>query len=230
MVVVPTGSFMMGAAEGEKGKRGDEGPQHQVRIETPFAIGKFEVTFAEWDACVTVGGCNYSPQDRGWGRGNLPVIYTSWIDIQDYFTWLSSLTGHQYRLPSEAEWEYTARAGSTSSFPWGEKMVEGYANCTGCGPSSGDRTVPVGSLQPNTFGLFDMHGNVWEWTADCWNGSFGKAPGNGIAWTVGNCDSRVLKGSAWGRKSIDLRSARRIKDPLNLRSGKRGFRVVMTLP
>ena len=230
MVVVPAGSFMMGAAEGEKGKRGDEGPQREVRIERPFAIGRFEVTFAEWDACVTADGCNYSPQDRGWGRGNLPVIYTSWIDIQDYLTWLSSLTGHQYRLPSEAEWEYTARAGSTSSFAWGEKMVEEYANCVGCGPSSGERTVPVGSLKPNAFGLFDTHGNVWEWTADCWNGSFGNAPRNGTAWTVGDCDFRVLKGGAWGRKPSDLRSARRIKDKLDLRSGKRGFRVVMILP
>jgi formylglycine-generating enzyme required for sulfatase activity len=230
MMIVPAGSFMMGAAEGEGGAHGDEGPLHEVRIETPFAIGRFEVTYAEWDACVAANGCNYSPQDRGWGRGNLPVTYANWVDIQSYLMWLSSLTGHHYRLPSEAEWEYAARAGSPSSFSWGEKMVNGYANCAGCGAASGDRTMPVGSLKPNAFGLFDMHGNVWEWTADCWNGSFANAPRNGTAWNVGDCDFRVLKGGAWGHEPNDLRSARRVKDKLDLRSGRRGFRVVMTLP
>ena len=170
------------------------------------------------------------PQDRGWGRGNRPVIYVSWNDIQEYLKWLSKLTGHKYRLPSEAEWEYAARAGSKTSYWWGEKIGEARANCNGCAKSAGDQTIPVGIYKANPFGLFEVHGNVWEWTADCWNGTYAGAPKDGSSWTTGNCDTHVLRGGSWGVKPKHLRSARRRKDKNNLRSGKRGFRIAMTLP
>ena len=230
MVVVPSGDFIMGASEGDKASRKNERPLRRVKIAEPFAMGRFEITFAQWDACVAAGGCSYTPQDRGWGRGNLPVIYTNPSDIDQYLAWITKLTKHNYRLPSEAEWEYAARAGSNTTYPWGNDIGKNNANCLGCGDQEGDRTTPVGYFKANNFGLFDMHGNVWEWTADCWNGSFGGAPTDGSAWTIGDCDRRVLKGGAWGKKANDSRSSRRRNDKIDLRSGKRGFRIVMTLP
>jgi len=230
MVVVPPGSFEMGSPPEEKERRPDEGPQRRVTLAKPFAIGRYEVTFAQWDTCARAGGCSYKPQDRGWGRGNRPVIYVSWNDIQEYLRWLSALTGREYRLPSEAEWEYVARAGSQAPYWWGKELKPDHANCDRCGRNPSLRTTPVGSFPPNPFGLFDMHGNVWEWTADCWNGTYAGAPSGGEAWTSGECELRALRGGAWGIAGVDLRAARRIASKVDARSGKQGFRVAMTLP
>lgn len=230
MVVLPPGRFLMGGTEGDRVRQKNEVPRHEVKISKPFAIGRFEVTFSQWDACVAAGGCNYSPQDRGWGRGNLPVIYANWTDIKEYLEWLTQLTSRKYRLPSEAEWEYAARAGTETVYFWGDDVGTDNANCLGCRKLGGDQTVPVGSFAPNAFKLYDMHGNVWEWMADCWNGSYGNAPADGSAWTAGDCDQRAVRGGAWGTEPDDLRSSRRMADKVNLRSGKLGFRVVMILP
>ena len=168
MVVVPAGSFMMGS---EPQEADYEGPVHRVTIRQPFAVGKYEVTFAEWDACVDAGGCGgYRPNDRGWGRGRRPVIAVNWQDAQRFVEWLSKETGGEYRLLSEAEWEYVARAGTTTPFHTGGTISTAQANYDGNYTYGGgrtgtyrERTVPVGSFPPNRFGLHDVHGNVWEW-------------------------------------------------------------------
>ena len=155
----------------------------------------------------------------------------SWFDIQQYLQWLSNLSGQEYRLLSEAEWEYAARAGSKTRYWWGDKIGDNNAVCLGCGERfAGSITAPAGSFHQNPFGLYDVHGNVYEWVQDCWNGSYAGAPTNGTAWLNGNCSQRVLRGGSWGKEPKNLRSARRVKDPPSLRSGKRGFRVAMTLP
>ena len=155
----------------------------------------------------------------------------SWFDVQDFLQWLTGLTGYTYRLPSEAEWEYVARAGSQAVYWWGDDIGVDKAICQGCGKRfKGTETTPVGSFSPNAFGLYDVHGNVYEWTADCWNGSYAGAPTDGSAWISGDCALRVLRGGSWGKSPVNLRSARRIKDEPSLRSGKRGFRVAVTLP
>ncbi len=154
----------------------------------------------------------------------------SWEDAQEYVAWLSKLTGLRYRLPSEAEWEYAARAGSDTAYWWGDDIGVDRANCAGCGKGAGATTVPVGSFGANPFGLYDVHGNVWEWTADCWNGSYAGAPVDGAPWVSGECKRRVLRGGSWGIKPIKLRSAHRRGDKITLHSGKRGFRVGLTLP
>ncbi|NQV98856.1 MAG: SUMF1/EgtB/PvdO family nonheme iron enzyme [Rhodospirillales bacterium] len=233
MVVVPSGSFTMGSPEDEIGRHPKEieGPTHLVTVPRAFAVGQFEITFREWDACYAAGGCAQNPQDRGWGRGNRPVMYVSWFDIQQYLQWISNVTGQDYRLLTESEWEFVARAGSSSAYWWGNKVGVDKANCLGCGENfNGAMTVPTGSMVQNPFGLYDVHGNVYEWVQDCWNGSYAGAPNDGSAWINGDCSLRVLRGGAWGKEPINIRSARRIKSPPTLRSGKRGFRVAMTLP
>ena len=229
MTVIPKGTLLMGASREESGRSAQEGPRHEVRLTRPFAIGRYEVTLAQWDACVADGGCSHKPEDRGWGRANRPVIYVSWNDAEEYLAWLGKLTGLPFRLPSEAEWEYAARAGSDTAYWWGNDIGVDRANCAGCGKGDGDATLPVGSLGANPFGLYDVHGNVWEWTADCWNGSYAGAPSDGAAWTTGECERRVLRGGSWGIKPIKLRSAHRRGDKVTLRSGKRGFRIALTL-
>ncbi len=233
MVVVPAGNFIMGSPDTEKGRHPTEieGPQHEVMIAKPFAVGQFEITFREWDSCLSAGGCTQNPQDRGWGRGNRPVLYVSWFDAQQYLQWLGNLSGQEYRLLSEAEWEYVARAGSKTSFWWGDEVGVDKAICMGCGENyDGSMTTPTGSFEQNPFGLYDVHGNVFEWVQDCWNGTYAGAPADGSAWVSGDCSLRVLRGGSWGKPPESMRSARRINDQPSLRSGKRGFRVAMTLP
>ena len=233
MVVVPAGSFTMGSPSSEKGRDDNEGPVHRVRIPVPFAVGKYEVTFAEWDACVSAGGCGgYRPKDRGWGRGRRPVIFASWKDAKAYVGWLSEKTGKEYRLLSESEWEFAARAGTTTRYSWGNAIIgRNRANCRGCG-SRWDfkETAPVGSFAANGFGLHDMHGNVYEWVEDCWNGSYAGAPSDGSAWESGDCSQRVLRGGSWYRLPRYLRAASRGWGDTGFRyyvSG--GFRVARTL-
>ncbi len=237
MVVVPAGTFQMGSSASEEGRDYDEGPVHRVTIGQPFAVGVYEVTFAEWDACVRGGGCGgYRPADNGWGRGQWPVIKVSWEDAQAYVRWLSQQTGQRYRLLSEAEWEYVARAGTTTPFHFGQTIHPSQANYDanytyggGRRGQARERTVPVGSFPPNAFGLYDVHGNVSEWVQDCWNGGYAGAPGDGRAWESGDCRRRVIRGGAWDGNPRYLRSAFRSRDSGN-RLYINGFRIARLLP
>ena len=157
------------------------------------SLSVYEVTFADYDRFSNPRKVD----DEGWGRGRHPVINVSWDNAKEYVTWLSAQTGAQYRLPSEAEWEYAARAGTTTRYSWGDENGVNRANC---GELCGDPwtvTAPVGSFAPNPFGLYDMHGNVHEWVEDCWNESYQGAPSNGGAWLQGSCGSRVFRGGAF---------------------------------
>src|SRR5262249_18884895 len=162
MIVIPAGKFIMGSPENESDRRASESPPHEVAIAKPFAVSKFEVTFEDWDACAAAAACARVPDS--WGRGQMPVINVSWNDAKQYVGWLSQLTGKDYRLLTEAEWEYAARAGANTPFSWGDDPGIGNANCDECG-SQWDRkqTAPAGSFKPNALGLYDTHGNVWEW-------------------------------------------------------------------
>lgn len=224
MVAIPGGSFDMGCVSGMDCNN-DEKPVHSVRIK-PFEMSKTEITFEQWDACVAFGGCDYLPDDRGWGRGNRPVIKVSYDDIQKYIAWLNRQTGQHYRLPSEAEWEYAARAGTRSKYSWGNDIGRNKANCDGCGSQWDDKqTAPVASFAANGFGLHDMHGNVWEWVADCWNGSYAGAPSDGSAWEGGDCGRRVYRGGSWNIGPRFLRSASRDRDARDYRYDYLGFRL-----
>ena len=238
MVTIPAGSYRMGCVSG-RDCYGDEKPVHRVRIEQPFAMSKHEVTFAQWDACVLGGGCGgYRPYDEGWGRSDRPVINLSWIDAQLYVMWLSKQTGDAYRLPTEAEWEYAARAGTTTAYSWGNDIGRNLANCNGCGSRWDDKqTAPVGSFPANAFGLHDMHGNLEEWVLDCWNDTYSGAPTDGSAWLSGDCGQRVSRGGCWLTHPRYLRSANREEESTpgnrrthaSWRSGCNGFRVARTL-
>jgi formylglycine-generating enzyme required for sulfatase activity len=226
MMVVPAGEFMMGSNDGHP----DEKPVHKVTIMKPFAVGKFEVTFAEWDACVAAGGCNHKPGDEGFGRGNRPVINVSWDDVtKEYLRWLSKRTGKRYRLLTEAEWEYAARAGSHKRYFWGDEIGEANANCGECASDKASpQPMSVGSYPSNSFGLHDMHGNVFEWVQDCRQESYVGAPTDGSPWITGDCSRRVRRGGSWGSKPQFLRSAFRSKFPPNGRDDSNGFRVART--
>ena len=227
MVVVPEGRFRMGDLSGDGAS--DERPVRDVTV-SPLAAGKYEVTFAEWDACVAGGGCTHRPADSGWGRGTRPVIDVSWDDTQAYVRWLSRATGKPYRLLSEAEWEYVARAGSTTKYQWGDDVGTNKANCNGCGSQwDAKSTAPVGSFAANAFGLFDTAGNVWEWVVDCWHDSYQGAPNDGSAWAGGNCDGHVLRGGSWYSIPGFIRSAYRYGYVSGNRFNYSGFRVARTL-
>ena len=237
MTVVPAGWFIMGSPAGEEGRYDNEGPQRKVVIAKPLAIGKFEVTFAEWDACVAAGGCKHKPEDQGWGRGKRPVINVSWDDItRDYLPWLARKTGKSYRLLSEAEWEYAARAGTTTPFSTGRTITPQQANFNGDftygGSAKGayrQATVEIGMFAANAFGLHDMHGNVWEWVEDCYKNSYATAPADGAAVTSADCGSRVLRGGCWNYTPRNVRSAERDWDTTDTRNFIYGFRVARTL-
>ena len=232
MIVVPAGSFMMGSPPTEPGRYTSEDPQHTVTLSKPFAVSKYELTFADWDACVTGGGCNgYKPNDQGWGRGQQPVINVSWDDAQQYLAWFSLVTGKTYRLLSEAEYEYAARAGTTTAYPWGDDIGKNNANCSGCGSQwDAKKTAPVGSFKPNAFGVYDLVGNVFEWTEDCIHNNYKGAPPDGSPWiTGGDCSNRVLRGGSWDNIPLILRSANRNGYPAGDRSSGIGFRVGRTL-
>ena len=235
MVVVPAGSFMIGSPEHEAGRHDSEGPRRCVTIDKPFAVGKYEVTFDEWDACVNSRGCRgYRPKDAGWGRGRRPVIGISWDDAQAYVRWLSRKTGKKYRLLSEAEWEYAARGVTTTRYSWGNAIGRNLANCDGCDSRWDNRqTAPAGSFPANPFGLHDVHGNLREWVEDCWNGSYSGAPSDGRAWTSGDCEGHVQRDGSWFDEPWSLRSAQRYAERYGDRLGSRlsviGFRVARTL-
>ncbi|MEJ8566021.1 SUMF1/EgtB/PvdO family nonheme iron enzyme [Elongatibacter sediminis] len=238
MVVVPAGSFWQGSADSSPLAVSLEKPRRRVTIDAPFAIGKYEVTLAEWDHCVEAGGCETRPADNGWGRGRRPAILVSWHDAAGYAAWLSELTGERYALPSESEWEYAARAGEEGDWLGGSaEAVCAWANVagaesgfdwrhTGCADRMAASTALAGSLRPNDFGLHDMIGNVAEWTRDCMNLSYLEAPTDGSAWSRGLCSSRMTRGGSWFSGSRDIRLPARF----NLKSGDRndftGLRVV----
>ena len=228
MVVAPAGRFMMGSPWWEVFRWPCEGPVHEVAMAHPFAVGVYEVTFGEWDACVSGGGCGgYRPDDRHWGRGRRPVVRVSWEDAKGYVEWLSRKTGEKYRLLSESEWEYVVRAGTTGPFHTGATMSRKQVARL----AVFRRGTQVGELPANRFGLYDVHGNVSEWVEDCWNRSYAGAPTDGSAWESGDCYRRVVRGGSWQDwSSEDLRSASRDY----LLTGYRydddvGFRVARTL-
>ena len=231
MVVVPEGAYMMGSPADEPGRWEDEGPRHRVRIASPFAMGRYEVTFAEWDACRRAGGCSHAPGDEGWGRGSRPVIHVSWKDAKEYVDWLSEKTGRTYRLLSESEWEYAVRADTDTPYYWGAEAGSGRANCGGCeGRGGGAKTAPAGSFPPNGFGLFDMSGNVWEWVEDCGHRDYTGAPSDGSAWLKpGDCRLRMLRGGAWDDAAARVRSAIRYWEFADTRRDVIGFRVARVL-
>lgn len=254
MVVVPSGTFMMGSPDSEEGRRSWEGPEHRVTIDYPFAVGVYEVTFEEWDACVRAGGCGgYEPYDGGYepydtsGRGRRPVFPVSWEDAWAYADWLADRTAEEYRLLSEAEWEYVARAGTETARYWGESAQQqcqyengydavGHAertglprwNPVGCRDRQA-RAAPVGSYRPNAFGLYDVLGNVAEWVDDCWNGSYEGAPMDGSSRHTGDCTRRVLRGGTFIGEPDHLRSAIRARSQPGYRVGPYGFRVARTV-
>jgi formylglycine-generating enzyme required for sulfatase activity len=193
MVVIPGGQFMMGSPDDDVYAGEEEHPLHRVSIES-FAASKYDITFDDWAACVRGGGCSTQPDpsDRGWGRGRRPVINVNWDDAQEYATWLSQMTGKQYRLLTEAEWEYAARAGTTTEYYWGDEAGLGRANF------GGSETLPGGSFPPNAFGLFDMAGNVDQWVEDCEQDNYFGTPTDGRAFQTADCTSRVLRGGAFG--------------------------------
>jgi formylglycine-generating enzyme required for sulfatase activity len=239
MIVVPAGNFTMGSPSSDPERGSNEGPQHEVTIAKQFAVGLYELTFAEWDACVADGGCNgYKPESLfgAGGGGTWPAANVSWDDAKAYVAWIVKETGKTYRLLSESEYEYVTRAGTTTVYPWGDDIQlngQAMAKCDGCGGIfDKHESVPVGSFPPNKFGLYDMVGNVAEWTEDCGftnaNGNYDGAPTDGSAWSSGACLSRVLRGGSWANHPNGVRSAARGSSVPDGRLGE-GFRVARTL-
>jgi formylglycine-generating enzyme required for sulfatase activity len=230
MVVVPAGAYKMGGKNSER----------IITIARPFAVSRFPITFDQWDACVTGGGCeqNVRPSDQTWGRGTRPVINVDWRDANTYVAWLNRMTGTDaYRLLTEAQWEYAARGIKSAEaphpeYPWGDIIGKDNANCIGCG-SQWDykQTAPVGSFKQNAFGLYDMHGNVWQWVEDCY-AELGGAPTDGTAPKAACRDStslRVVRGGSWQRPPEFLRSSFRGFDPPPVRYSFTGFRIARVL-
>ncbi len=221
MVKIPAGSFQMGAKDGDPTER----PVHRVRIGAPFAIGRFEVTVAQWAACFSDGACTFEPRATA-DPDRTAIRNVSWDDAMRYTAWLSQKTGRQYRLPSEAEWEYAARAGSSGLYWWGNKPAADKVNCKNCGgPWSRKAPAPIGSQAPNPFGLHDMNGGVAEWTADCWENSYAGAPNDGSARGGSRCAQRVLRGGSWRNEAVYLRSASRLFYDADVRYLVNGLRV-----
>jgi formylglycine-generating enzyme required for sulfatase activity len=236
MVVIPAGRFLMGSPVTEPERSDDETPQHEVRIALPFAMGVYAVTFDDYDRHAQAAG-KWKPDDSGWGRGERPVIHVSWDDACEYCQWLCEQTGNAYRLPSEAEWEYACRAGTTTPFHTGERISLEQANFDGNytynGSASGEcrqKTLPVGSFAANDFGLYDTHGNVWEWCQDTWHKNYEGAPTDGSAWEGGGSSSRVLRGGSWLARPRLCRAAYRYVLAPDDRGGFIGFRVCRVAP
>jgi formylglycine-generating enzyme required for sulfatase activity len=216
MVVLPQQSFWMGSPDTETGRSANEGPLRRITINYGIAMGKYEVTFAEWDACIADGGCDGKhAKDEGRGRGDLPVINVDWNDAQAYAQWLSKKTGHTYRLPSEAEWEYASKAGSSTTYSWGDTASHAHANygmdtCCGgfvIGPDEWEVSAPVGRFLPNPFGLHDLSGNLWEWVEDCWDPNPATGPVDGGPRRDGDCGLRIMKGGSWASMPVRIRAS-----------------------
>ncbi|CAB3733170.1 Hercynine oxygenase [Paraburkholderia rhynchosiae] len=225
MVALPAGSFAMGSSSDDPSEK----PVHRVTIGAPFAIGKYEVTVEQWNACVAANACaKLSPETNA--NKAAPARDLSWEDAQQYVKWLTKVTGKPYRLPTEAEWEYADRGGTTTAYWWGDQMRKGNANCKDCGdPWHKEGPEPAGSFAPNPYGLHDMNGSVWEWTADCWHNSYQSAPTDGRAWESPVCDMRVIRGGSWREGGGYMLSATRFKYSGGVRQSQDGFRVVKDL-
>lgn len=233
MVVIGPGTTVEGSSAKERKALGVlpifdrmEEPRHTVTIRYRFAVGRYEVTFAEWDACVADGGCNgYTPRDAGWGRGRRPVMNVNFADAQSYVEWLSRRTGQRYRLLSEAEWGYAARGGTRTWYPSGNALGPDDASFG----NANDRTSEVGAYPPNRFGLHDVVGNVAEWVQDCHHDDYIGAPTDGSAWLTGPCTLRNVRGGGWSLQAWSVRVSQRIGDPPGARNDHLGFRVARDL-
>ena len=225
LVSIQGSSFLMGSNTGER----NEKPLHRVNLKS-FKMMEHEVTFAQWDKCVIGGGCTYRPEDKGWGRGDRPVISVSFNDItQQYIPWLNKETGLKFTLPSEAQWEYAAREGSRSqkAYSWGVDVGVNQANCRFCGSKwDHNMTAPVKSFSPNKWGLYDMHGNVGEPVLDCWHDNYNGAPNDGKPWLSNNCQKTVTRGGSWVTEPYKIRSGYRVANSLDYRNIGNGFRLV----
>ncbi|MEJ2179614.1 MAG: formylglycine-generating enzyme family protein [Gammaproteobacteria bacterium] len=245
MVVIPAGSFIMGPSPDEPLQLAKEKPRHKVTINNPFAISQYEITFADFDKFVAATGYR-KPSDKGWGtahwgRGNMPVFDVTWYDAQNYIEWLSEQTGERYQLPAETQWEYAARAGTKTAFHTGDCIHTDQANFHGryefgdcpLPPLYRGKTTPVGSFEPNAWGLYDVHGNIFEWTRDCWHTNYVGAPDDESGWMYEGdnveCERRVLRGGSWSGRPADIRSAARSRNFANFKSIFIGFRVVRDL-
>jgi formylglycine-generating enzyme required for sulfatase activity len=255
MVLVPAGEFMMGSPENETERYAQEGPQHKVKISRPFTLGKLKITrdqfetflretsYSIGDRCYTIEGGEVEERvGRSFGNpgfvqeGNHPAVCVNWYDARSYVEWLTRKTGKLYRLPSEAEWEYAARAGTTTPFWWGGSITPEQANYDGstvyAGGDKGEnrqKTVPVDNFEPNAWGLYQVHGNAFEWVEDCWNDSYRNALADASAMLIGNCTRHVRRGGAWNYPAATLRSAYRDSRPGTTRGSNMGLRVARTI-
>ncbi|WP_143752248.1 formylglycine-generating enzyme family protein, partial [Burkholderia sp. SRS-W-2-2016] len=225
LIAVPAGSFAMGSNTDDPSER----PVHRVSIGTAFAIGKFPVTVEQWNVCVAANACpKLTPESNA--NKAAPARDLSWDDAQQYIKWLAKTTGKPYRLPTEAEWEYADRGGTTTAYWWGDQMRKGTANCKDCGdPWHKEGPESVGTFSPNPLGLHDMNGGVWEWTADCWHNSYQGAPVDGHAWDSPGCEVRVIRGGSWREGGDYMLSATRFKYSASVRQSQDGFRVARDL-
>jgi len=222
MIPLSAGTFTMGSNTSDPSEK----PAHSVTIKAPFAIGKYEVTVQQWNACADAGACPKASSAAGTNAG-APIRDVSWDDAQQYIKWLSSTSGQPYRLPTEAEWEYAARGGTATRYWWGEQMANGKANCKECGqPWSADAPANAGSFAANGYGLHDTSGSVWEWVADCWHNSFKDAPSDGRAWDQSACTVRVIRGGSWREGAPYMVASTRFKYDASVRHSQNGFRVV----
>jgi formylglycine-generating enzyme required for sulfatase activity len=256
MVWLPAGRFMMGTEPAETTRQGVpdsiakmERPRHPVTVKAIFAVGRYHVTRAEYGRFAAATGRSGDAGCSSWIRSQLdfhaaeswrdpwfeqtdrdPVVCVNWDDAKAYVAWLAEITGKSYRLPTEAEWEYAARAGTMTARYWGDAIGAGNANCDGCGSKwDGKSTSPVGSFRPNRFGLYDMLGNAWQWTEDCWNDNYTNAPSDAsIALTSGDCLGRVVRGGAWYDHPWLVRAGNRSSGDAGIRGDNAGFRVART--
>jgi formylglycine-generating enzyme required for sulfatase activity len=229
LVVIPPGSFIMGSPATDEEKYPNEGPQRFIQLREPFAVSQLQVTFDDWDACAAVGGCP-PIQDSGFGRGKRPAINMTWPEAKQYVAWLSRMSGQPYRLLSESEFEYAARAGGQTRYTWGNDIGEGNANCQGCGSEWDNRmTAQVGSFKPNAFGLLDVHGNVFQWMEDCYEDGLDGIPANGAPRKTIACDRRVRRGGSWASRPRDLRVTGRSIIGIDYRNYNGGLRIARTL-
>jgi formylglycine-generating enzyme required for sulfatase activity len=235
MVAIPGGRFWMGSPDGEEGRYDDESPQHEVSV-PDFFLGKFTVTQAQWRAVAQLPQINQSlnADPSNFKGDNRPVERVSWDEAQEFCARLSQATGKAYRLPSEAQWEYACRAGSTTPFAFGATLNTDIANYDGNYTYGNgkkgvyrEQTVDVGSFPPNAWGLYDMHGNVWEWCEDRWHDNYNGAPTDGTAWTDKSTEYKLLRGGSWNNDPRNCRSAGRVDLARGLRDIDIGFRVVL---
>lgn len=225
LVALPGGAFTMGSNSDDPSEK----PAHHVTLREPFAIGKYEVTAEQWNACAAAEACPRIATIAA-VPNNSPARDVSWDEAQQYVQWLSKLSGKSYRLPSEAEWEFAARGGTSTRYWWGEQMRQGNANCKGCGePWQAAAPAPVGSFAANPYGLHDMNGSVWEWVGDCWHNSYVGAPADGRVWNEQNCRVRVIRGGSWREGASYMLSSTRFKYDATVRVSQNGFRVARDL-